>query len=70
MMLAILEEEGCTDTRAGHINRVARYIAANYVGDVSDTEFEEVCVACNVDGSKFTLEDIEKIQELINKIGV
>ena len=66
-MLAAMEEEGHTDTKVGHINRVAKYIAAHYTGTIGDAEFEETCNACGIDIGEFEQEDIEKIQEIINK---
>ena len=67
-MLGAMEEHGYMDTKEGHIQRVARYIARNMRGTVSEAEFRCACTACNVDWRSFSQADLNRIQELLNRL--
>lgn len=67
-MLAAMESEGIMDTKEGHINRVAKYLAANYRGDIDYKTFCDACNACRVSPNSFTQSDLNRLQQKLNDI--
>ena len=62
-MLAAMEEEGYTDTKDGHINRVAKYLSKSESNIIGNSEFIEACRQCDVDPYSFSEKDLYKLQQ-------
>ncbi len=69
MILSILEEEGCTDTSDGCINRVAKYLTENGSETIDTEEFRNACYVCDVDPDSFTQSDLIKLENKLNNLG-
>lgn len=66
--LAAMEENGCTTTNDGLINRVAYYLAKSPNDTIDTAEFRRAFYACNVDPDSFTQSDLDKLQRKLNQI--
>ena len=68
-MLVALEENGYTDTAERVLNRLARYIKEHYPngGYLSETEFRQICLACNVDLNNIHKEDVNALISRLNR---
>lgn len=67
-MFVALEENGYTDTREGMLNRLALYLKEQYPngGYISESEFRQACLTCNVDLNHIHKEDIETLTNRLN----
>ena len=66
--LATLEDYGYADTNDGLINRVAYRLAKSNNETINTAEFQQACIACNVDPDSFTQKDLEQLQRKLNEI--
>jgi len=55
-------------TKAQSIDTVARHLTDNYSGNVDYNEFCEACRECNIDANDFDQDDIDAIQEALNRM--
>lgn len=65
--LGAIEEAGYMDTNEGLISRVANYLADSPNDTIDTDEFRQACINCNVDPDSFTQEDLDRLQQKLNK---
>ena len=66
-MLAAMEEEGYMDTTEGQINRVAKCLSDSPNSVIDVDQFRNACYSCNVDSDSFTQNDLDRLQEVLNR---
>lgn len=67
--LAAMEDYGLLDTSTGLINRVARTLAKSPNDVIETAEFQSACISCGVDPDSFTPQDLDQLQEKLNRLG-
>lgn len=67
-MLAALENAGYTDTNEGLISRVAWYLAKSPNDVIEAEEFRSACIACGVDPDSFTPDDLDRLQQKLERL--
>jgi hypothetical protein len=66
--LAMMEDMGWLDTSTSIINRVARYLIAQGDSEVDEVLFRRACDACGADADSFTADDLEQLQQTLDRL--
>ena len=66
--LAAMEEAGYMTTSQGLNNRLAYYLAEYGSNEIGNEEFEHACIACGIDFSSISQDDLDYIQKRLNEL--
>ena len=66
-MLAAIDQAGYNGIRQEHIEAVAEQILRTGLTEVSRQDFDAACRRCGIDSGNFTQEDLNRLQERLNR---
>ena len=65
--LAMIDDAGYNGIRDEHIDRVAESLLATGLTEIDRATFDYHCHKCGIDPNNFTQDDLDRLQERLNK---
>ncbi len=66
-MLGAIDETGYNGIRDEHIEKVADCLLATGQTEISRSDFDDACRCCGIRSDLFTQDDLDRLQQRLNK---